>query len=144
VKARTVLSSVLRHAAESEAIQANPLTLVRPPKAPHADQVIALSPAVEQLRTLLAPRDATIVSVLAYSGMRPGELRALRWGDIGTNTILVQRAASPTARSRRTKTRRGVRNVRLLPPLAEDLAAWRAHPAARPRPRVPERPAATR
>ena len=36
-KARTFLSSVLRHAAESEAIPANPLSLVRAPKAPHRD-----------------------------------------------------------------------------------------------------------
>jgi integrase len=127
VKARTVLSSVLRHAAESEAIAGNPLALVRSPKAPHAEQVTALSPTVvERLRTLLAARDRAIVSVLAYAGLRPSELRALRWGDIGTNTILVQRAASPSGKIKATKTRLGVRNVRLLPALADDLAEWRA------------------
>lgn len=132
MKARTVLSSVLRHAAESEAIQANPIQLVRPPRAPHADQVTPLSPRqVERLRRLLRPRDATIVSVLAYSGIRPGELRALRWGDIGRNTILVQRAADPAGQAKRTKTRRGVRNVRLLPALAQDLAAWRERSGGR-------------
>lgn len=125
MKARTLLSSVLRHAAESEAIQANPLGLVRPPKMPHRDAVTPLSPRhVEYLRCLLRPRDAAIVSVLAYSGVRPSELRALRWGDIGKNTILVERAANPSGTIKGAKTRRGRRNVRLLAPLAADLAAW--------------------
>lgn len=125
-KARTVLSTVLRHAAESEVIQANPLSIVRPMKLEHAEDVIALSPRqVERIRTLLAARDATIVSVLAYTGMRPSELRALRWGDVGVNTIRVQRAASPSGKIKHTKTRSGRRNIRLLPSLAADLAAWR-------------------
>jgi hypothetical protein len=42
-KARILLSSVLRHAAESEAIPGNPLGLVRPPKASQRDRVRPLS-----------------------------------------------------------------------------------------------------
>jgi integrase len=130
IKARTVLSSVLRHAAESEAIAGNPLALVRPPKAPHVEDVIPLSPRiVEQLRMVLRPRDAAIVSLLAYSGLRPGELRALRWSDIRQNTLRVARAASPSGNIKATKTKRGRRSVRLLAPLAEDLAAWRGQSA---------------
>ena len=131
-KARTFLSSVLRHAAESEAIQANPLSLVRAPKLPHTDAAIALSPRqVERLRRLLGPRDAMIVSLLAYSGVRPGEMRALRWGDVGTNTIHVERAANPDGTVKGTKTRRSRRNVRLLAPLAEDLEQWRVEHGGR-------------
>lgn len=133
MKARTVLSSVLRHAAESEAIPGNALTLVRTPKRGHRDDVVAMSPmVVETLRAALRPRprDATIVSLLSYSGLRPGELRVLRWGDIG-QTIRVQRAAAPDGTPKTTKTRRGKRNVRLLEPLAEDLAAWREHRGGR-------------
>lgn len=44
--------------------------------------------------TLDAER-AALVSVLAYAGLRPGELRALRWGDVRERTILVQRGAGP-------------------------------------------------
>jgi hypothetical protein len=43
-KARTLLSSVLRHAAESEAIPGNPISLVRPPKADHQDAVVLAGP----------------------------------------------------------------------------------------------------
>ena len=50
-KCRTVLSSILRHAAESEVIPANPLSLVRAPRSEHRDVVQPLSPTtVERLR----------------------------------------------------------------------------------------------
>lgn len=124
-KCRTFLSSVLRHAAEAEAIPANPLTLVRAPRAEHREQVRALAPAtVERIRAALDAEGAAIVSVLAYSGLRPGELRALRWGDVRERTILVQRGADPTGGAKTTKTR-SVRTVRLLAPLAADLREWR-------------------
>lgn len=156
-KARTVLSSVLRHAAESEAIPGNPLTLVRAPLAEHRDAVTPLAPiTAEGIRAVLAgpmdihvparirrggvrvagytvpderdpltrQRDGTIVSVLAYAGLRPGELRALRWGDIRKATITVERAARPDGTIKSTKNHER-RAVRLLAPLATDLAELR-------------------
>jgi integrase len=155
-KCRTFLSSVLRHAAESEAIPGNPLSLVRAPKAPPKDAVVPLSPiTVERIRAaMLNPprrhvqpskagqrqrkayelpspgtpqtrqRDALIVSLLAYSGIRPGELRALRLADVQANTILVQRAANPDGSVKATKSDRR-RPVRLLSPLAQDLREYR-------------------
>lgn len=68
--------------------------------------------------------DATLVSVLAYAGLRPGEALALRWGDVRERTILVQRASDGYGGVKTTKTR-SVRTVRLLAPLAADLRAWR-------------------
>jgi integrase len=124
-KCRTFLSSVLRHAAEGEAIPANPLTLVRAPRAEHREQVRPLAPAtVECIRASLDAEGAAIVSVLAYAGLRPGELRALRWGDVRERTLLIQRGADPTGKAKTTKTR-SVRTVRLLAPLAADLKEWR-------------------
>jgi integrase len=156
-KARTVLSSVLRHAAESEAIPGNPLALVRAPRADHRDVVTPLAPVtVERVRAVLAApmdvhvpqrirrggvrvagyvvpderdpltrqRDATMVSVLAYAGLRPGELRALRWGDVRKATITVERAARPDGTIKSTKNHER-RAVRLLAPLAADLAQLR-------------------
>jgi integrase len=125
MRARAVLSSVLRHAAESEAIPANPLTLVRAPRAPHRDQTRPLAPLdVERIRARLGLRDATLVSMLAYAGLRPGEALALRWRDVRERTILVERAADGYGGVKTTKTR-AVRSVRLLSPLAADLKEWR-------------------
>lgn len=69
-------------------------------------------------------RDMTLVALLALAGLRPGEALALRWADIGENTILVQRATDLDGAIKHTKTRQG-RSVRLLRPLAGDLRAWR-------------------
>jgi integrase len=62
-------------------------------------------------------RDAVLVSVLAYAGVRPQEARGLRWGDVRDRTLLIY---SP--KTRRTQPSR---TVRLLGPLATDLAEWR-------------------
>ncbi|MGZ4264025.1 MAG: tyrosine-type recombinase/integrase [Solirubrobacteraceae bacterium] len=69
-------------------------------------------------------RDALIVSLLAYSGIRPGELRALRLADVQANTILVQRAANPDGTVKATKSERR-RPVQLLSPLVQDLREYR-------------------
>lgn len=155
-KARTFLSSVLRHAAESEAIPGNPLALVRAPRAEHSDEVVALPPAtIEAVRAILAApmpcpvpqgmrsgrprraydmpdkrtasirmRDATLVAVLAYSGVRPSEASAVRWQDVGERTLLVQRATEEDGTIKSTKGRKS-RSARLLPALAADLREWR-------------------
>jgi integrase len=155
-KCRTLLSSVLRHAAEAQQIPANPLGLVRAPKAEQRDAVTPLAPsAVERIRgaflqsaprtvdasrvgqrprqgyelpslgtTQTRQRDALIVSLMAYAGLRPGELRALRWGDVGERTINVQRAADPDGSIKATKNKQR-RSVRLLDALAQDLREYR-------------------
>lgn len=63
--------------------------------------------------------DATLVAVLAYAGLRPGEALGLRWHDIGERTILVERSVA-FGQLKSTKTA-STRTVRLLAPLAEDL-----------------------
>ena len=55
---------------------------------------------------------ATLVPVLAYAGLRPGEALGLTWGHVRERTILVERAVS-LGGIKDTKTRR-IRSVRLL------------------------------
>ncbi len=52
--------------------------------------------------------------MLGYAGLRPGELRELRWRHVRERTLLVD--AAKTGRRR---------TVRLLAPLTADLARWR-------------------
>jgi integrase len=114
-KAMTLLGAILQRAAEAKRIPYNPQRVVRKARLPLASEVRPLAPVtVEAMRRVADLRDATIVSVLAYAGLRPGELRVLRWRDVRERTLLVN--AHKTA-SRRT--------VRLLAPLAADLAEWR-------------------
>ena len=130
-RAKAVLQSCLARAVEAGLIQGNPAQSVRPPRIERQARVQAIGPGdIERLRAALSPRDATLVSVLAYVGIRPGEALALRWGDIGKATVLVERANDDGA-VKRTKTGRA-RSAKLLAPVRNDLMAWRlasGHPA---------------
>ena len=122
--AMDLLGSVLEHAFVAGRIAANPVRRVKKARRPRREEVQALSPrTVEAMRSALHARDATLISVLAYAGLRPGEALGLRWGDIRERTILVQRSVS-LGEEADTKTRQH-RTVRLLAPLAADLRAWR-------------------
>jgi integrase len=114
-KAMLLLGAILQRAAEGRRISYNPQRVVRKARLPLGPEVRPLAPqTLEAMRRAAEPRDATILSVLAYSGIRPGELRALRWRDVRNRTLLVNAA----------KTERR-RTVRLLAPLKADLEEWR-------------------
>ena len=123
-----MLQGVLQRAVEWERIAQNPMRVAHKPKARRRIVIRPIPPVqVEQLRHhLLAEarlRCATLVSVLAYSGLRPGEALALSWERVGERTIAVT-GASSMGRLKGTKTG-AERTVRLLSPLAQDLAEWR-------------------
>lgn len=131
-KALTLLGGILQRAAEAGRIPANPARVVRRAPLPPRAEVRPLAPAaVEAIRASmrrprdpserewggldLGHRDATLVSLLAYAGLRPQEAIALRWGHVLDRTLVVR---APKTRSRRS--------VRLLDPLADDLGDWQA------------------
>lgn len=91
---------------------------------PRRREIRPLAPQkVEAMRAASNPRDATLISTLAYAGLRPGEALALRWADIRARTMLVESALS-LGQEADTKTRLH-RTVRLPGPLRADLAEWR-------------------
>lgn len=119
-----VVQSVLTMAVTEELIAANPVAKVKKPIRRVTRRVEPWPPlAVEQLRARLTIGHATLISVLAYAGLRPGEALALGWADVGKRALRVTRSIS-NGTEKRTKTG-AARSVRLLAPLAEDLAAWR-------------------
>jgi integrase len=127
-KTLVLLQGVLERAVEWGRIGSNPARYVRKPRQGTQRHVEPPSPAqIEAMRAHLTAkkrtRDATLISVLAYAGLRPGEALALRWADIRNNTIRVDKALS-LGEERTTKTRKN-RTVRLLKPPATDLAKWK-------------------
>jgi alginate O-acetyltransferase complex protein AlgJ len=111
------------------------------PQAPYWEITTPLSvDTVERMRAALLAegrlRDATILSVLAYAGLQPEELVALRWRDIDGDHIDVLRPTTPGRAERvrvigpllRRRRLRGahVRTVPLMEHLAADLERWRA------------------
>lgn len=127
-KTLVLLQGVLQRGVEWETIATNPAKLVRKPPERRRREIQVLSPArVEALRLALSGRstaDATLVSVLAYAGLRPGEALALRWDHITGDAIRVGAAAAHGV-VKTTKTGAS-RTVRLLLPLANDLEALRS------------------
>jgi len=69
------------------------------------------------------PREAALLSLLAYAGLRPGEALTLSWDAIGERTVLVEHGRDDGG-VKATKTNR-IRTVGLLAPVAEDIATWR-------------------
>lgn len=122
--AMDLLGSILEHAFVGGHVSANPARRVKKARSPRREEVQPLSPGtIEAMREALDARDATLISVLAYAGLRPGEALGLRWGDVRAQTLLIQRAISLGEESD-TKTRQH-RTVRLLAALAADLRTWR-------------------
>lgn len=114
-KALLLLSGILRRAVVRGLIPSNPVAMIDKPKTPLAGRPRPLAPAtVERIRAQLRPRDQTLVSLLAYGGLRPGEAMAARWEDLSDRSLYVP--ARKTAKDR---------HVKLLSPLAQDLAEWR-------------------
>src|SRR5215207_9063775 len=98
-KVAGMLQGVLQRAVEWERIAQNPMRVAHKPKARRRIVIRPIPPVqVEQLRHhLLAEgrlRCPTLVSVLAYSGLRPGEDLALTWERVGERTIAVTGASS--------------------------------------------------
>jgi integrase len=123
-----IVQGVLRCAVEWGRISTNPVRTVRKPSGRRKRVVRPVAPAtVECIRAGLLRagrrRDAALVSVLAYAGLRPGEALALSWDNVGERTLLVEQSNSD-AELKATKTEQS-RSVGLLAPLATDLAEWR-------------------
>jgi integrase len=122
-KALFLLQGVLGLAVVRGAIAINPVKAVKKPRQVSRPVRPVAPEAVEAIRRRLRLRDATLVSVLAYAGLRPGEALALHWEHVRERTLLIESSIS-LGREKPTKTN-ATRTVRLLAPLAQDLAEWR-------------------
>ena len=124
-KTMALMQSIHERAVRFGRAPSNPWKTVKKPKATGRKTARVIGPeAVEAIRANLTGAHAVFVSVLAYGGLRPGEARGLHWGDIGARSIHVREGVNPDGSPKDTKTTK-TRSVRLLAPLAEDLAAWR-------------------
>jgi integrase len=128
-KTMTMLEGVLQRAVEWGRISSNAVKITRKPPKKYRPAVQAIPPSViEVMRARLLAvgelRDASLLVVLAYAGLRPQEALALEWRHVRERTLLVERAVSD-GQLKVLKNRRQPRTVALLAPLKQDLAERR-------------------
>jgi integrase len=125
--ARRVLSAALGAAVDDGLRESNPVLGLKPVPQPPPERRPIPVRDVEVIRHALSePGDRLVVSLLAYAGLRPGELVGLSWGNVRANTLLIDRSVSGRGGGvQRTKTG-AVRSVPILVPLREDLSAVQA------------------
>lgn len=134
-RAVAILSACLGAAVEDDLLEVNPCAGLRKLDTGDKRREPATLAEVEGIRLLVAQRldgaeprpnpqvlrDRAAVSLLAYAGLRPSELAALRREDVRAATLVVQ-SAQTGGRAKGTKTGQ-VRTVPLIAPLREDLDA---------------------
>jgi integrase len=129
-----VVSTMLKHAVQWGVVARNVATMVDAPRV-KAHEVEVLSPQQIQsaLASLRSPELKTIAAVALGTGLRRGELLALRWQDVELDRAVcrVEQAVEQTTRGgiviKAPKTRHGRRAVSLAP---TTVAVLREHWAA--------------
>lgn len=94
--ARKVLRLVLATAQTDGAIRANPCDGSRVAASPRAEMVFLTAEQVETLATTIDARYATLIRLAAYTGLRAGEIGALRVGRVDLTTGRITVAESVT------------------------------------------------
>jgi integrase len=127
-----VLQSILALAAAEERIETNPVDRVKKPPATVERQVPPIPPErIELLRAGFDARNATIITLLGYQGLRPEELLALRAEDLAEGGVEVRRKVVDGEVRPYTKTRRN-RFVKWTAPIVRrDVLAYQLAAAIR-------------
>lgn len=121
-KSLGLLSQIFDAAALDGIVSFNPCAPVRRPSGARTGDVQVIAPdAVERLRARLDAQSARVVSLMAYAGLRPEEVRALKWRHIGERTIRVEFACNPDGSLRDLKGTGERRSVPMCAALATDL-----------------------
>ncbi len=124
-KGRTMLHGMFEFALRREWCDRNPVRLVERKRVAEAEiRPLSLEEARRILNTAKAPEHSACAAgaaILALAGVRPGEVRRMRWGDIDLEEESI------TVRSPCSKTG-GVRHVEICPALKPFLEAGRAMP----------------
>lgn len=113
------LSGILQVAVEHGHIPSNPARALRKVAAEPREEVRPLSPVeLEHLVTGFTGRDRAIVLLAGHLGLRPLEVRSVRWGAFNGTTLTVGR----------TRTKRSAARTRVIAvpeTTAREMKAWR-------------------
>jgi integrase len=120
------LQAVFRRAVEDGVLSVNPTTGLRLPAVEGKRERIATPDEAARMLAVLPMGDSRLIWALAfYSGLRLGELRALRWSDIDRSeaVIRVERALDAKGSEIDVKSKAGRRTVPIVARLEQELGA---------------------
>lgn len=123
---RAIFSGILTDAVDNELIKDNPFSRLKAPKRETEVEEDTVYPfTLEEIQSILnasVGQNKNIATLLFFTGMRTGELWALKWSDINFNskTIHIQRAIRH-GRESSTKTKNSKRIIDMLPTVEEAL-----------------------
>jgi integrase len=127
-----LLHRALGHGVKWGLITVNPVSAAEPPRVEHREVEIPTPSGIRELLHSLRGRVLYPVAVLGLAtGMRRGEMVALRWGDVdlGSGKIRIERSLEETRaglRFKQPKTRAGRRLISIPPSIVAELRAhWR-------------------
>ncbi len=119
---RILLGKILGEAVMDELIDRNPVKLVKPPRYIPKDDIIPFT--LEEVETLIANTSEFMqifLTVAFFTGMRSGELSALKWEDIDFNSKkIVVRRSMRHGKISSTKTGK-TRIIDMLEPVEQSL-----------------------
>lgn len=129
-KTQALLGQILQKAVlPYEYLDQNPVTALDRPGYEKRTQRWLTAQEVEALRTWYLERDdlgsATLISVLAYIGIRPQDALARVWGDLGVKLLVDTKISLGELRSGSKTSREHKRKVYVPDPVREDLEEWR-------------------
>ena len=127
------LREMLGHALEWDYLMANPAIGVRRPRVEREEMEFLDAKEIGKLLSAASsPFCRTFLTCAVTTGMRLGELRALKWGDVDWNSrrLWVRRGVDRRGRFSEPKTRTSVRAVAMPATLVSEL---RSHQLALPR-----------
>ena len=132
---QSVLRQALKDALDDELIESNPMHEWKyaVKEAPKATDDVDPFDADEQFAILEAcaePQCRNLFRFAFWTGLRTSELCALEWGDIDFKRGIVRVSKAKTEAADEvegTKTKRGTRDVKLLPAARAALAAQKSH-----------------
>ncbi|MDN5697094.1 MAG: site-specific integrase [Rubrobacter sp.] len=113
----TIAKKALKDAVRMEMIPRNPADAVDPPKLIQQEMRPLSADQVKALLATASDRLAPLYTVAVHTGMRPGELLALRWDDVDLEgspaTVRVNRSRSTTGEIGDPKTSKSRRRIEL-------------------------------
>lgn len=128
-KTQTLLARILKKAVlPYEYLDANPVLALEKPEYEKREHRWLTASEVEALRDWYLERDdlgsATLVSVLAYVGIRPQDALALERGHVGERLTVIQKVSQGEIKAGSKTGDRYRRTVYLPEPVSSDLGAW--------------------